>query len=101
MWQLTRNLIGSGPLDAKVLLGDVLTESNIKELHAASAHLAAFSDYPRMLLCYLFGDYEGAAEYSKSCRSLNDVKRLNDVKLKTVSLCCRIVAGWLDRSGVR
>lgn len=77
MWQMIQNLLGLASGDAAKLTGRVIDESQLVSLRSVSTVLFSFSYFPRILVCYLFGDHDRGLALSKESRKINKIQQFS------------------------
>jgi histidine kinase len=71
-WQMMKNLMGHAKGDPKVLTGEIMEESMLEQWKHENISVYTWSHFHRMLLAYLFGDYDRAEQFSQGCLVIAD-----------------------------
>lgn len=72
LWQSAHNLMGLDEGDPKKLIGAVFDETDVTaHIETDIQFVHAAMCFPRMMLCYLFGDFYEAAEVAKGTRAIS------------------------------
>lgn len=69
IWQTVYNLTGRAGGDVCLLDGEVMKET---EINGWYNNIRSWAYYNKMMLCYLFGDYDKAAANAEYCRDLTN-----------------------------
>jgi len=70
LWQVAHNLMGLAAGDPKDLDGEIFSQTQIEAAGSKSRLLSSLICFPRMLLCYQFGDYEKSIGFARGSREL-------------------------------
>lgn len=71
-WQMLHNLMGLGTRDVLTLTGEIMEEDKLDQMRKTNETVYIWSFFHRMMLAYLFGDYERAAAFSSGCQQIVD-----------------------------
>jgi len=71
-WQMLHNLMGLGTRDVLTLTGEIMEEDKLDQMRKTNEAVYIWSCFHRMMLAYLFGDYERAEALSSGCQQIVD-----------------------------
>jgi len=79
LWQVAHNLMGIGSDDPRNLDGDIFNQALVEEAQSKNTVFTSLICYPRMMLCYMFGDFHQAAKFAKGSRDASNNSRVSPV----------------------
>ena len=69
-WQMLQNLMGLGTRDVLMLTGEIMSEDQLDQMRKTNESVYVWSCFHRMMLAYLFGDYDRAEALARGCRRI-------------------------------